>query len=158
MQPQPHRTPNEKRNAYLAVWREKNRERLKQQRDTPERKAYVKAYQAARFAEFPNRMKMLTYGSRKRAAQIGVEYDEGLLEHLIKTPVTHCDCCGRELDYRLGRGIKDRMASPSLDRFDSSKGYTVENVVIICWRCNMVKRDATAEEIRALIAYMAEAR
>lgn len=155
---QPHPTPNEKRNAYLAVWREKNRDRLKQQRDTPERKAALKAYQAERFAQFPHRMRMLVGGVRKRAVKIGVEYDEGLWEHLIKVTVTHCQCCGRELDYRMGRGFKDRTASPSLDRFDSSKGYTAENVVIICWRCNMVKGDGTVADLEAVLNYMTKVR
>lgn len=60
----------------------------------------------------------------------------------------------RELDFRMGRGFKDRTASPSLDRFDNSKGYTVENVVIICWRCNVVKGHGLVAELEVVLAYI----
>ena len=36
---------------------------------------------------------------------------------------------------------------PSLDRIDSSLGYTVGNVHVVSWRANMLKNNATAEEL-----------
>lgn len=39
---------------------------------------------------------------------------------------------------------------PSLDRFDSTRGYTPDNVAIISWRANSLKNNATWEELRAL--------
>jgi hypothetical protein len=40
--------------------------------------------------------------------------------------------------------------SPSLERVDQTKGYTPENTVFACYRCNILKRDATVEELEAL--------
>lgn len=41
--------------------------------------------------------------------------------------------------------------SPSIDRIDSSKGYTPENVWIVSARANRIKSDATLEELRMLV-------
>ena len=37
---------------------------------------------------------------------------------------------------------------------DNAKGYTVENVAVICFRCNVIKRDAAIGEIENILAYM----
>ncbi len=44
-----------------------------------------------------------------------------------------------------GKG-KLHDASPTLDRFDPSMGYTKENVAIISYRANRIKNNGTAEE------------
>lgn len=43
--------------------------------------------------------------------------------------------------------------SPSIDRIDSTKGYIKGNVVVISTRANMIKSDATIEELRSLLEY-----
>jgi hypothetical protein len=43
-------------------------------------------------------------------------------------------------------------ASPSLDRIDLSKGYTVENIWVISARANRIKSDATLDELKCLVA------
>lgn len=44
--------------------------------------------------------------------------------------------------------------SPSLDRIDNSKGYTPSNIQVISWRANRIKADASADELRRVLAYM----
>jgi hypothetical protein len=44
--------------------------------------------------------------------------------------------------------------SASVDRFDNSKGYTRENVRVISNRANLLKKDADAGELRAVLTYM----
>jgi len=46
--------------------------------------------------------------------------------------------------------------SPSIDRFDNSKGYTKDNIRVISYRANVLKNDATLEEMEAIINYMKE--
>jgi len=39
----------------------------------------------------------------------------------------------------------------SIDRLDNTKGYSVSNCVLACWRCNKLKsKDYTAEEMKIL--------
>lgn len=47
--------------------------------------------------------------------------------------------------------------APSVDRFDNDKGYTPENIRIISNRANLLKKDATKEEIEMLLVYMESA-
>ena len=44
--------------------------------------------------------------------------------------------------------------SPSLDRIDSSKGYTPDNIWVISARANRIKSDATLEELKQLVAVL----
>lgn len=46
------------------------------------------------------------------------------------------------------------MESPSLDRFDNTKGYTPDNVRVISKRANSLKSDATLDEMQRIVAYM----
>lgn len=43
--------------------------------------------------------------------------------------------------------------SPSLDRIDSKKGYTPSNVVVVSWRVNDIKKDATLTELRRIVNF-----
>lgn len=45
-------------------------------------------------------------------------------------------------------------ASPSIDKFDPSKGYTLDNVALICWRCNNIKRNYKADDLRRVANWM----
>ena len=44
---------------------------------------------------------------------------------------------------------------PSLDRIDSSKGYTKDNIQVISNRANVLKNNATAEELFAVARFIA---
>ncbi len=60
----------------------------------------------------------------------------------------HCAYCGVGLEM----GTKAfTNVSPTLDRVDTARGYTPDNVVLACFRCNTLKRDATLEELKALV-------
>lgn len=40
--------------------------------------------------------------------------------------------------------------SISFDRIDSSKGYTVDNLIVISYRANRLKSDATLDELKRI--------
>lgn len=67
---------------------------------------------------------------------------------------SHCPVLGVKLEIGGGRDEVDN--SPSIDRFDNSRGYTPDNVRIISYRANRLKSDATLQELKAIIAYMEE--
>lgn len=41
-------------------------------------------------------------------------------------------------------------SSPSVDRIDPTKGYTKDNIIVISWRANRIKGNATPEELKML--------
>lgn len=63
----------------------------------------------------------------------------------------HCPVLGVKLK-RGGHG-SERNDSPSLDRLVPSLGYVAGNVQWISHRANMLRRDATAAELRLVAAY-----
>jgi len=69
----------------------------------------------------------------------------------------YCPVLGIKLKPSVGEGRKNLNeldASPSIDRIDSSKGYTKDNVQVICFRANDLKKDAAAGEIQSLVDYV----
>jgi hypothetical protein len=46
--------------------------------------------------------------------------------------------------------LGDREYTPSLDRIDSKKGYTPDNIWVISHRANQIKNDATFEELKLI--------
>jgi len=64
----------------------------------------------------------------------------------------HCPCCGVLLDYAGGSGHNPDGAN--IDRIDSSRGYELDNVQILCRRCNYHKSDMTPEEAKRLSDFM----
>jgi hypothetical protein len=53
----------------------------------------------------------------------------------------------------LSRG-KAGPNSPSLDRINNSKGYISGNVFVISYRANVLKGDATIDEVKMVLDYM----
>lgn len=93
-----------------------------------------------------NLEKIILERARKRAKKYGWDFD--LDESDIRIP-EYCPILGLKLEVSTGKqgGAHN---SPSLDRIDPRRGYTKDNVMVISWRANSLKNDATFEEIKAL--------
>lgn len=48
---------------------------------------------------------------------------------------------------------KTSANSPSIDRIDNSKGYIPTNIVVISNRANLLKKDATLDELVAIAEF-----
>lgn len=96
------------------------------------------------------RLRCLARNAITRVRNTAIPYELELKDHLYKNPPTHCKCCGEELFF--GRGLNNPRA-PSLDRLIPADGYTIKNVRVICIRCNLVKSNATPEELDMAAAY-----
>lgn len=58
---------------------------------------------------------------------------------------------------KLQREGKDTWRNaPSIDRIDNTKGYTKENIVIVSRRANILKKDATFDELEMLANYYSQ--
>ena len=88
------------------------------------------------------------YRAKKRAKKLGIEFSIELNDIVIPEK---CPVLGIEIKRKID-GKKE--SSPSLDRKDSTKGYTKENIAVISNRANRLKSDATLEEITLIMKYI----
>ncbi len=88
---------------------------------------------------------------RYRAQQKEFEYNLTATDLIVPT---HCPVLGIPIILGTGNKGMGNPNAPSVDRFDNTKGYTKENCRIISNRANLLKRDATIAELKAVLAYM----
>lgn len=106
-----------------------------------------------RYINIDPRKKML-YAARQRARKNGIECTITVDDIVIPEI---CPVLGIPLFSTLGKGQQPPTLlsnSPSLDRWDNTKGYIPENIRVISMRANDLKSDATLEEMEAVVAYM----
>ena len=102
---------------------------------------YMKAWRTR------NPAKWLLSSSKSSAKLKGLPFD--LEESDIVVP-THCPILGIELKLGTAGTGACRDAAPSLDRIIPEKGYVKGNVVVVSFRANRIKSNATADEILAV--------
>lgn len=61
-----------------------------------------------------------------------------------------CPILGIPLKFNRGKPQDD---SVSVDRIDNEKGYVKDNICIISYRANVLKRNASKEELEALSSF-----
>ena len=150
------------KNKYHVTWNRKNATR----RNAERRKQYaetegleVKERERQRAKRHPLRVQCqrLYAGMRRRAQFAGQPFDQKILtiNYLMGRIELNpfCDCCGRKLRVGVFKG-KTCDSSITMDRVNCRRGYTVKNVAILCWRCNRLKNDATAKELRMIADWM----
>lgn len=95
--------------------------------------------------------KTMLMAARKRALEKGLECTITLNDIIIPKVCPLLDIpifvCTTEVTGKQGPCDN----SPSLDRIDNSKGYTPENVIVISFRANSLKRDASIAELELLV-------
>jgi len=130
-------------------------ELIKNQRSKviPDKKTYSsKKNNPVRFRADRIRKHMIS-NSRKK----GLYFDPALTLDRIQEMIEerdYCPCCNRKLDKSIRGDGKRHSDVPSLDRFDSNLDYTEENIVVICWRCNNLKNNATVQELYNITVYI----
>lgn len=140
-------------------WKNKNPEKVlesgRKHAAKPENKEKQKSYNEKAFGNPVGRMKLLGRSAMNRAKELGLPCDADLVEWLMSNPPgTHCPCCNLPFDFTMNKGRDDRARSPSVDRFLPELGYVRQNLTILCMRCNELKRDANASELKAVYEYV----
>lgn len=109
-------------------------------------KAYWRQYrEAGKDWRLRNVEKALLMGARMRARRKGIPFSISVDDIIIpeKCPV---------LGIKLVSSSGPRSgASPTLDRVDNSLGYVKGNVVVMSWKANRIKSDASIEELQAIV-------
>jgi len=90
--------------------------------------------------------RVMLYCAKKNARKKGVAFD--LTDKDIVIP-EFCPVLGVRLKQGVGTACPE---SPSLDRIVPSKGYVSGNVRVISYRANTLKSNATADEMRKVLA------
>jgi hypothetical protein len=90
-------------------------------------------------------IKISLKSAKKRAAERNIPFN--ITENDVQVPA-FCPVFGTEL--KVGRG-KFNDASPSLDKIVASLGYVRGNVWVISNRANIIKSDASIEELEKLV-------
>lgn len=133
-----------------AVYREKNRERLREyQRKW---KAEARAAEPEKFKDYHakyhrNRRTdpraitmMLVNAASKRAIKRGLDFDLDLHTGSLESRISRWRCELSGVTLKAGIGAK-QINSVSIDRIDASLGYRYENIRIVAWGLNAAFSD-----------------
>ena len=94
-------------------------------------------------------VKNMWWRAKKRAEKSGIEFN--ILKEDIVIPNV-CPVLNIPLFYTKTGGLPSNN-SPSLDRIDNSKGYTKDNIIVVSRRANVLKNDATIEELEKIVNF-----
>jgi hypothetical protein len=121
-------------------FRAKKRDYLAKWRATPEGRAKKREYDAKRYATPEGRAVTLIAGARKRAKAKGLDFDLDV-EWVADRIKRGCAILGEPFNLTGSPpvGYTAHPRAPSLDRIDSSRGYTRDNVWVICDAINRAK-------------------
>lgn len=113
---------------------------------------YSREYQRNRRKDFDYRLQMLINASKQRARLNAREHDICVADIKAIYPVDgRCPIFGLKLEFN-DAGFRDN--SPSIDRIDSAKGYTRDNIQVISWKANRIKGAASLQDLEMLVAYL----
>jgi hypothetical protein len=73
-----------------------------------------------------------------------------IYNQLIK--IKKCECCGIDFDFSY-KGIANDT-SPSIDRFFPEKGYVLDNIYFICFKCNIIKNNSSLKKLKEVLKWM----
>jgi hypothetical protein len=83
------------------------------------------------------------YGAKKRSLQTCIDFNITIddIKNLLRVQNNKCFYTGREFINET-----NNPQSFSIDRIDSSKGYTKDNINLVCWYINCMKLDLSHDE------------
>lgn len=145
-------------------YRDKNRakirirEKLKRERKKAENPEFYKNYTAQYHLRRKTDARAVAvscmYRMQKRAFEKGWTFDlsEHLEELVERVGRWRCELSGVPLEVHVA---KKKINSLSIDRIDSMKGYTIDNVRVVAWGLNAAFSDwGEAETVRLMRRYL----
>lgn len=109
---------------------------------------HLKTYRAKRKQQNP--LQYVLHSIKKRAKEKGFEFNL-TIQDLRDIWTEICPVFGVKMEFHTPNKQNN---SYSVDRIDSMKEYTKDNICIISWRANRLKCDASLEELKNLVRYM----
>lgn len=130
----PHSYCRPCKNAHQAEYRQRTAE-------------HARARDRRRHADPERRAAHLLMLARQRAGEKGLPFDLTSDWLLPKLQRGVCEVTGLPIEMLASRA---RAWGPSLDRTDNSRGYTQDNVKLVCWMYNAAKGVSTHEDVMKL--------
>jgi hypothetical protein len=133
---------------YHRQWREANREKLREyerkyREENRERvQANRRRYDEKRRGDSRRKAVELVAAARNRAKKRGLAFE--LEIDLIHEKIVSGNCEATGLPFIVEAS---HPQTPSIDRVDSSGGYTLDNVRVVCFMYNQAKRDWTHDQL-----------
>lgn len=134
----------EKINENKRIYAAKNKEKIKEYRANyyEKNKETFIANQRSYYATDYGRRVKIIMKAKERAIKAGLEFNLSADDIVLPE---RCPYLGIVLTHDLGKG--QLFSNSSLDRIDSSKGYTKENVQVISRLANTMKSNSTEEQL-----------
>lgn len=92
-----------------------------------------------------------------RAKKDGILFDVSQ-EAFSKVLHDNCYYCGQEPSQtlKLGRLTDNTLIYNGVDRKENSAGYTDNNIVAACWKCNQAKKNYSLDEWKRMVKMWSE--
>lgn len=154
-----HRSPRHKtkytsdckicRNRKYYEWKEQNPERYKAMtarrrppERSPERRLYERTWKQAAMARPRTRLSAMISGAKRRAARDGRAFDLDVTFLLGLWDENRGACALTGIPFDMSVDLERKVGgwrpyAPSIDRIDSSRGYTRDNTRLICNAMNI---------------------
>ena len=110
-----------------------------------DKKSWRRSYRAKQKQNYPE--KFLLESSKYRARK------KGLINTLILNDIIipkNCPVLGIPIFINKE---KQGDNSPSIDRIDNTRGYTSDNIIIISWKANNIKGNASIKELEKIVFF-----
>ena len=152
-----HQKPEVKKRIKEYNQRPEQKEKLKQYQQRPEVKEKQRQYQQKpetkekqkQYRQIPEvkergRARVWISNQHKKNKSLGLLFDKNKLTTQFYLDLQHtvkfCPICKVKLDYT---GASHAPNLPSIDCLYPKKGYTIENINLICLKCNTIKHNIT---------------
>lgn len=117
---------------------------------------YMFVYSRARYASVEGRAKQIFNNAKCRAKKRGIEFNLKFEFLRMFLEAGFCPKTGFKFDFNVPDNKYVGNLAPSLDRVNASKGYTNDNIQIVCNMFNMGKSDADELDFIAMCLAVAD--
>ncbi len=132
---------NAKRTEYNKKYREENREKYNQwERNNYKKNSQQLSMNAKKWRDENGRFQMMHLSAQNRARKKKIPYE--LTAAIIHTclMIQNNKCALTGIEFVLtDENYQWRPFTPSIDRIDNSKGYTLDNIQLVCTMVNKAK-------------------
>ena len=135
-----------------SVWRQYCAVCAKTYRPTEKRQqSYFRDWAMRRRGDPVKRAVTMWRGARDRALARGLEFTITQERVLYALNLGFCEVTGLQFELRSGGHFDRNALGPTIDRIDSKRGYTEDNVQIVCLIYNLAKSNWNHDEVMLMV-------